>query len=184
MAISWKRLKRKTLVDTPFIKVYEDTVELPNGKVLDDYSVVKLRNPVIVVAVDGDGKVLIQHEYRYAHDKVLASLPAGIIDEGETPLQAAERELLEETGYTADSFDYLGELYEYVTKMEHITYVVRANNARKIAEPILEDTEFIESVGLFSLEKIQEMLQNNEIKSSVIVSGLYMAIPELRAKLM
>ncbi len=179
---SWKRLDRKTLLDTRFMKVYEDTVELPNGKVLDDYTVVKLGSPVIVVAIDAEKNVLIQEEYRYAHDAVLTSMPAGMIDEGETPLQAGERELLEETGYTAESFDYIGELYEYPTKAEHITHVVRANNIRKVAEPVREDTEFIESIDLLSLDTLKEMVLANKIKSSVIVSSLYLAIPELTAK--
>lgn len=182
MATSWKRLNRKTLVDTPFIKVHEDTVELPNGKVLDDYSVVKLGNPVIVIAVDEQRRVLFQHEYRYAHDRVLTSVPAGMIDAGETPLQAAERELLEETGYTAESFDYIAELYEYPTKLEHSTHIVRANNIRKIAEPKLEDTEFIDSREFSTLEEVKEKLATNEIKTTVIVSALYLSLPELRAK--
>ena len=179
--MNWKQLARKVLVDTKFIKVYEDTVELPNGKVLNDYSVVELGSPVIVIAVDSDGRVLFQHEYRYAHDKVLTSVPAGMIDEGETPLQAAERELLEETGYTAESFDYIAELYEYPTKLPHSTHIVRANGIRKVAEPTLEDTEFIESFELLSLDEVKDKLIANEIKTTVIVSGLYLSLPDLRA---
>lgn len=179
MATSWKKLNRNVLVDSPFIKVFEDTVELPNGKVLDDYTVVKLGNPVIVIAVDDNKDVLIQREYRYAHDKVLASVPAGMIDEGETPLQAAERELMEETGFTADSFDYIGELYEYPTKLVHSTHVVRANNIRKVTEPQREDTEFIESIELIPVETVKEMIFGNRIKTSVIVSALFLSLPEL-----
>lgn len=182
MATSWKKLGRKTLVDSRFIKVYEDTVELPNGKVLDDYTVVKLGNPVIVIAVDSNEKVLIQYEYRYAHDKVLASVPAGMIDKGETPVEAAERELMEETGYSADSFDYIGELFEYPTKLEHSTYIVRANNIRKVTEPKREETEFIDSIELIPIETIKEMVLGNAIKTSVIVSALFLALSEKLSK--
>lgn len=181
MTSSWKRLARKALVDSRFIKVFEDTVELPNGNVLNDYSVVQLGSPVIVIAADEDGRVLFQNEYRYAHDKVLTSVPAGMIDAGETPLQAAERELLEETGYTAESFDYIAELYEYPTKLSHSTHIVRASNIRKIAEPKLEETEFIESRELLTLDEVREKLASNGIKTTVIISGLYLAIPELRS---
>jgi len=97
--MSWERLKRTTLVDTPFLKVFSDVIRLPDGSLIDDYTVTKKRDVVIIVATNPEGKVLIQEEYRYAVDQTLLSLPAGQIDENETPVKAAVRELLEETGY-------------------------------------------------------------------------------------
>lgn len=176
---SWKRLDRKTLVDSKFLKVYEDTVELPNKRVFDDYTVVRFNDPVIIVGVDESNRILTITEYRYAHDKMLFSLPAGAIDSGESVLKAAERELLEETGYTADTFEFVGELYEYPTKAEHVSRVVRAKNIKKIAEPRHEATEFIENIQLQGVETLRKAVQNNDIKTAVAVSALCLAVPEL-----
>lgn len=176
---SWKQLDRKTLVDTKFLKVYQDTVELPNKQVFDDYTVVKFNDPVIVVGVDSSNRVLTITEYRYAHDQMLFSLPAGAIDAGETPVEAAKRELLEETGYTAEQFELVGELYEYPTKAEHVTRVVRAANIKKVVEPRHEATEFIEKIELQDIETLKRAIRNNEIKTAVAISSLCLALPEL-----
>jgi len=176
---SWKQLDRKTLVDTKFLKVYQDTVELPNKKIFDDYTVVKFNDPVVIVGVDENNRVLTITEYRYAHDQILFSLPAGAIDAGESPIEAAERELLEETGYTADTFELVGELYEYPTKAAHTTRVVRATNIKKVAEPRHEPTEFIENIQLQDIETLKKAIRSNEIKTAVAVSSLCLALPEL-----
>lgn len=176
---SWKQLNRKTLVDSKFLKVYEDTVELPNKQVFDDYTVVKFNDPVIVVGIDENGRILTTTEYRYAHDQMLPSLPAGVIDAGETPVEAAKRELLEETGYTADEFELIGELYEYPTKAAHTTRVVRARNIKKVTEPRHEATELIENIQLQDIETIKKAIRNNEIKTGVMISSLCLALPNL-----
>lgn len=177
---SWEQVARKTLVDSKFIKVYEDTVKIPNQDIIiDDYTVVVLNSPVLVVATNDQNEVLILNEYRYAHNTVMPSVPAGAIDAGETPVQAAERELLEETGYTAQSFEYVGQLHEYPTKLSHITHVVRATGLKKISEPRYEITEFVESTELIAIDKIREMIKQNEIKTAVIISALYLSLEGL-----
>lgn len=178
--ISWKRLNRNTLVDTPFLRVYQDTVKLPSGVAIDDYSVVNLNSPVLVVATDAQGDVLVMSEYRYAHDEMMPSLPAGMIDEGETPVEAAKRELFEESGYATDDFEYIGELYEYPTKLSHITHVVRARDITKQANPTHEETEQIENITVIPLREVKSMIENQQIKTAVLISALYLALPELR----
>src|SRR3989344_8424401 len=117
--MSWKRLARKTLIDTKFLKVYEDKVKLPNGNIIDDYSVIAKPSYSMIVALNTDGNIITIDEYKYAIDRVIHTLPAGHIEEGEDPLESAKRELAEETGYTGGEWEYLGEFYEYPTKDSH-----------------------------------------------------------------
>ena len=79
------------------MKVYEDTVRLPDGNVIDDYTVVTLPSGVIVVATDEEGRLLTQYEYKYAINKTILNLPSGSIEGGVSVLDTAKKELLEES---------------------------------------------------------------------------------------
>lgn len=148
----WQRLNRETLLDTKFLKVFEDTVKLPSGDVFDDYSVVSLPDGVIIVATDINEKLITQFEYKYAIDKVILNLPSGGVENGDSPLEAAAKELLEETGYGSDDFELIETVYEYPSKLDHILYIVRVKNARKIQDVQHEVTESISEVHLISAD--------------------------------
>jgi len=148
----WQRLNRETLLDTKFLKVFEDTVKLPSGDIFDDYSVVTLPNGVIIVATDVNGKLITQFEYKYAIDKVILNLPSGGVERGETPLEAAAKELLEETGYGSDDIELIQTVYEYPSKLDHVLYIVRAKNAVKVKKSAHEVTESISQVHLISVD--------------------------------
>jgi 8-oxo-dGTP pyrophosphatase MutT (NUDIX family) len=147
---SWERISRRVLVDTSFMRVYEDSLALPNGNIIDDYTVVNMPNGVVIVATDCDGNLIVQYEYKYAIDKTILTLPSGGIDEGESTLVAAKRELLEETGYESDEIEVVRTLYEYPSKADHLIYIIRAKNAKKITEATHEFTENISPVILLS----------------------------------
>jgi ADP-ribose pyrophosphatase len=110
-------------------------------------------------------------------DEVMWSLSAGCLNGSETPLVAAKKELLEETGYSGE-FEYIGELYEYPTKLNHRTHVVRARNIKKQSDSKYESTEWIEEVGFIPVDEIREMIKTQEIKTAVIISALYMSVFE------
>ncbi len=92
------------------IDVRKDTVKLPGGRKVER-DVVEHRPCVAVVAVDSSGKILLVRQYRYPVNKQLLEIPAGIIDDGETPEQTAVRELQEETGYLPRKLTRLCGLY-------------------------------------------------------------------------
>jgi ADP-ribose pyrophosphatase len=150
--IHWKRLDRRPLVDTRFIKVYEDTLELPNGTIIDDYTVAELPDGVVIVATDDQDRLLTQFEYKYAIDKTILNLPSGSVEDGLSILEVASKELLEETGYFSEDLELIGTLYEYPSKLSHTISIVRARNARKVKDSTHELTETISPVHLIDLE--------------------------------
>ena len=178
----WECVDRRTLVDTPFLKVYSDTIRLPNGSLIDDYTVIKKRDVVIVVATDVDDKVLIQKEYRYAVNQTLWSLPGGQSDADETPEETAARELLEETGYGGGEYEVVDVLYEYPTKDAHTITVVRARHVSWQKEVIHEATEAISDLQWISVEEIRRQIQTGEWKNAGSIAVLIRALPELLLK--
>lgn len=144
----WKKLERKTLLDTRFMSVYQDTVELPTGEVFDDYTVTRLPSGVVIVATDPEGNLITQFEYKYAIDRVILNLPSGSVEGNKTPLEVAAQELLEETGYVSDELELIQTTYEYPSKLTHELHVVRAKNAVKVQNPTREVTESISDVYL------------------------------------
>lgn len=176
---SWKRLGRKTIHDTSHLRVHIDTVQLPNGATIDDYSVVEFNDPVMNVVTDQDGNLLMLEEYRYATDQTMWNIPAGTILPGtEDAAVAARRELLEETGYDSDDITLVGQLYEYPTKATHTVHVFRVKNARKVAEPEHEQTEQMRLV-VMPPEEVKRLIFENEIKTASVFAAIVLAMPEL-----
>lgn len=95
----WKLLSSEYLVDAPWLKVAKETCELPNGKVIDDFYTLWQPDWVLILARTAEGKWVMTEQYRHGTGKIALEFPAGIIDKGETPEQAALRELQEECGY-------------------------------------------------------------------------------------
>lgn len=89
-----------------FLKVDRVDIVLPNGDETT-HEVIRHSGAVGIVAVDDDGRILLVRQYRTALERVTLEIPAGKLESGEEPLACAERELSEETGYTADSIEYL-----------------------------------------------------------------------------
>ncbi|HEV8655564.1 MAG TPA: NUDIX hydrolase [Candidatus Limnocylindria bacterium] len=115
----------------PWIEVGVERVELPDGRVVDEFPWVKTRDFAMAVAITPDRQVVLERSYKHGPRRVALSLPAGYLETGETPDQTARRELLEETGYTSDEWRWLGAFTvdgNYGVCTEHIFL---ARNARR-----------------------------------------------------
>ena len=150
----WQRVNRETLVEEKFLTVYHDKVKVQNGSIRD-YYLTKKSDIVVVVAVTPGDEIVMLEEYKYAANKRLTVLPAGHIDNGESPEEAGKRELLEETGFQAESYEYLGTLFEAPVQDLHKVEVVLAKNAVQFQEPQLEETEDLTS-WLIEIEDIKQ----------------------------
>lgn len=173
----WKKLGRNTIHDTRFLQVHLDKIELPDGSVIDDYSVVTLPPGVIVVATDIDGKLILFREYKYAVDETVLMFPAGGIDKNESPVEAAKRELLEETGYTSDDAEYMTALTIYPSKVDHATCFVRIKNAKKVTDAVHETTETIGDIELIAPEQLPQLIQQGEFTTMFMIAAFALAFP-------
>jgi 8-oxo-dGTP pyrophosphatase MutT (NUDIX family) len=99
----WKVLESRELLNRRWLCLHEQRVLLPNGNVIDEFHRFESPNWVAVIAITEDQEIVLVEQYRHGLGEVSRELPAGVIDLGETPEQAAHRELFEETGYSAET---------------------------------------------------------------------------------
>ncbi|HVZ58931.1 MAG TPA: NUDIX hydrolase [Patescibacteria group bacterium] len=172
--MSWKKLDRKTVIDTKFLKVYEDKVELPNGNIIPDYSVIEKPSYSMIVALDKGNNIVTIDEYKYAIDKVIHTLPAGHIEDGEEPLESAKRELAEETGYTEGEWEYLGQFCEYPTKDLHRVHFVKATRVQKTQATNFDVNEDLQ-LRLISIETLKKEIQEKKWRASATLAAFVTA---------
>ncbi len=172
--MSWKRLGRRTLIDTKFLKIYEDKVELPNGNIMDDYTVVQKPSFSMIVALDTDGNIIIIDEYKYAVDKVIHTLPAGHIEEGEDIVASAKRELAEETGFTGGEWENLGEFYDYPTKDLHRVHFIKATGVTKTQDTNFDPNEDL-TQRVIPITQLKEEIARGEWRANATLAALVAA---------
>jgi ADP-ribose pyrophosphatase len=140
-----RRPARLPLVDgRPWIELWVETVRLPDGRLVDGYYQVRQPDFVDILAVNEQGLILTLWQYRHGIRRVHLGLPAGMIDEGETPEEAARRELLEETGYEAREWERLGAFAADGNRSAAQGYLYLARGLRWVRPPApggLEDVE-------------------------------------------
>jgi ADP-ribose pyrophosphatase len=137
--------------------------------VVSDYFVVRRAPFVIVIARRGDAVVMLD-QYRAATDAIYRSFPAGYLQENETPLQAAARELLEETGFEASSAVLIGVLDPLPGYIESRCYVVTCSADGQIRAVNSDDSEEVR-VELLSSAEIEQAISANEIREMQAVAA-------------
>jgi 8-oxo-dGTP pyrophosphatase MutT (NUDIX family) len=160
----WRTRSRRTILDrSPWLAVEEHTVELPDGRLVEGWPWLVGREFVNVVAVTEDGSFLVLRQVKYAVDGTSLAPVGGYLDEGEEPLVAARRELLEETGYEAPDWTSLGRYVVDGNRGAGVGHLFLARGARKAAEPDADDLEEQELLRL-GRDDVERALLAGEFK--------------------
>ncbi len=170
----WKLLSSKAVLERRWLSVSEDRVLLPNGTVIDEFHVMHCPAWAAVIALTGDGRLVLVEQYRYGLGGTSLELPAGVIDEGESPLAAAQRELREETGFAASQFRMLVELAPEPSRSTHRAYFFVAQNAQVVGRAQPEATEVMR-VQLLSVEDALRSIDSGHIVHAAHVAALLLA---------
>lgn len=171
----WKTLDQETLIDTRYVKVKKNHVQLPGGGEIPDFYTVTIPDAAGVVAVTDDGQVLLKSEFRYSQGEELVEVPAGVFDPHESdPLVVARRELLEETGYSSDQWTYLGATVESSSKLTGKMHLFLARNCVKTAQQHLDENEVLNMFAV-PMEKAVAMVMDGQIRCNSSAHAILMA---------
>ena len=169
MAHFEKRLSSETKFEGRVITVTLDRVELENGGT-STREVVRHHGGAGVAALNDEGEIYLVRQYRYALDRELIEIPAGKLEKGEDPLEAAKRELGEEAGLAAAEYRDLGYIIPSCGYCSEIIYLYAAKGLSPVGQHLDAD-EFL-SVFTLPLDKAAEMVLSGEITDSKTVAAV------------
>jgi 8-oxo-dGTP pyrophosphatase MutT (NUDIX family) len=161
----------------PFPKFRMDNCELPSGKPYKAF-VLEFDAWANVVALTKNNEAVLIRQYRHGVQEISLELPGGVVDEGESPLEGAKRELMEETGYKVGNIIEVGRLYPNPAIQQNTLYCYLATDVEWAGEQDLDESEEIEVV-LVPFEEMIEMARSGKFLHALNVAVLFQALAYL-----
>lgn len=166
----WNVRSSDMLLNHPFMKVRADAITTPAGVSIPDYTVWESGNVAQVIALTRQKQLICVQQYKHGYGAEMLEFPGGFIDAGETPLAAAQRELLEETGYSGENWSHVFTVSHHPTKESGTTHIFFVQDVVLTAEQNQDALEDIDVV-LMSMDEFGQHIQ----KAPVIQTGTALA---------
>ena len=176
---SYKKLGETLVYKSKLLELYEDRLELPDGKQVT-YDLVKHAGGAAVLPIDEQGNIILIRQYRNSVDQEVFEIPAGLREpEDTTGEYCARRELEEETGYRTESLEFIAQVYGCIGVSDEKTDIYLAEQLIP-CERHLDPEEFIE-IYHFELQEALDMIQRKEIiDAKTVIAILYYQSRQLR----
>ena len=176
---SWVATSQQTLYEyAPYLRLERQTVRLPDGKQVQDYHQIEMPNYCVICPFTVDGKIVMLEGYRHGIGCLTSFLPGGIIEQGENPFVAAQRELLEETGYSSDKWTSLGNYQLHGNYGCGRAYIYKAIDLTKLQKENSGDLEEMHTKHV-SVESLEEIIQGGEIQSLSSVAAIALCMSHI-----
>lgn len=168
----WKTLSSEYVMRRPWLTARRDRVMLPNGRINEEFYVLEYPTWVNVIARTADGHFVMVEQYRHGLNDIFVELCAGVVEEGETPLEGAKRELREETGYEGGVWTQQMVICGNPSVTNNLTYCFLAEGVELKGRQHLDATEDI-NVKLLTEEELYGMLLRDEVKQALMAAPLW-----------
>lgn len=168
----WKRIDSTEIADCRIFKIREDICERAGDNTSHNFFVIENPDWVNIIALTKDGDVVLINQFRHGTEEIILEIPGGMIDEGEEPETAARRELVEETGYEAAEFVYLGKSRPNPAIQNNTIYHFLAKDCVKVKETSFDEHESVVTC-IVPYENVKKLILSGEITHALAVAGFY-----------
>ena len=168
----WDIIRSEHIYKSPWLTVRKDVVHTEKDVVIDDFYVLEYPTWVNVVAITNGGNYIVERQYRHGIRTEVYEICAGTCEEGEEPLVAAQRELLEETGFGGGRWSLLGKYAPNPNSMNNWCYSFLADGVVKQQKPNQEPTENID-VLMLGENELKRMMMDGEIVEGTMLAPLW-----------
>ena len=170
--MDWKVLKSEYLFKRPWLTARRDTCQLPDGRIMDEYYVLEYPTFINVIAITKDDEMVLVRQYRHGLGRTCFELVAGCVEEGEDPMVAAQRELLEETGFTGGEWTETMCYSCNASAMNNLSHSYLAVGVERTDTQHLDANEDIE-VYTFPKDEVHQMLLRGDFMQASMIAPLY-----------
>ncbi|TSC84781.1 MAG: ADP-ribose pyrophosphatase [Parcubacteria group bacterium Gr01-1014_13] len=168
-----KKISSEVVHKNPWWDYKRDQFVLPDGGI-NDYYYSETHGNVIVIPVLDDGRLVLVRQYRYLHEKNSIEFPGGGIHADESPVDAANREFLEETGYKTENLIKIGTFEPCIGMLKDISHIFIANELTEMQQPKSEGMEHTEVI-LRRVDEFENMIKQGEIWDGQVLAAWAMA---------
>lgn len=176
MIFEEKRISSERIYEGAILNLRKDTVTAPKGTAYRE--IVEHNGAVAIIPITHQGKLVMVKQFRYPSGKVILEIPAGKIDKSETdPQLTAERELREETGYTAEKLHYLGKINPSVAYTEEVIHLYAATGLTP-GETDFDDDEALDIME-YDFKEAYEMAASGKLVDAKTIAAIFMASVQL-----
>ena len=177
--MSYKILSSEYLFKRPWLTARRDKVQLPDGRINPEYYVLEYPTWINVTAITKDGQMVLVRQYRHGLQRTNFEIVAGCMEEGEQPIDAAKRELMEETGFGGGEWQEIMVISQNPSTSTNLTHCFLATSVERMGTQHLDATEDIE-VYLFSQDEVRQMLERGDFVQALMVAPLWKYFSTLR----
>lgn len=168
----WTVLRSEYLIRRPWLTARRDCVRLPSGVENDEYWILEYPTWINVIAITTDGRMVLERQYRHGLGSTEWEIPAGVVEQGEEPEQAARRELLEETGFGGGRWTELGAYTPNASACTNLSHSFLALGVERVDNQHLEPTEDI-TIHLLPLNEVRRILECDGFKQALMAAPLW-----------